>query len=142
LKKHPDPFTKTPHKRDNKTYTQPNNTSTWDLKTPWNDNQFVKQQKEEREREREKVWERELLRMLKVIRASQGARNSENNKIQKVLSKPVVILQKQYKDLNRPSRKKNHQLIAASTQFQRSNNNNMLSKKQPITQTFTQKHKQ
>jgi hypothetical protein len=32
--------------------------------------------------------------MLKVIRASQGARNSENNKIQKVISKRVLILQK------------------------------------------------
>jgi hypothetical protein len=80
--------------------------------------------------------------MLKVIRASQGDRNSENNKIQKVISKPVLILQKQYKDLNRPSRKKKHQLIAASTPLQRNNNITTLSKKQPITQTFTEKHKQ
>jgi len=79
--------------------------------------------------------------MLKVVGASQGDRNSENNNIQKAISKPVFILQKQYKDLNRPSGKKKHQLIAASTQFQR-NGNNMLSKKQPIKQTFTEKHKQ
>jgi hypothetical protein len=61
-----------------------------------------KKKKSERERERE----REPLRMLKVIGASQGDRNSENNKIQKVISKPVLILQKQDKDLNLPSRKK------------------------------------
>jgi hypothetical protein len=80
--------------------------------------------------------------MLKVIRASQGARNSENNKIQKVISKRVLILQKAIQRPEPTVKEKNHQLIAASTQFQRNNNNNMLSKKQPITQTFTQKHKQ